>query len=71
VTGLVQENFRVYEDGQPRPIAVLHQGEAPVTMGLVIDRSQSMRPKTAALLVAVSALLKWIPQRRRAIRRGL
>ena len=60
VTGLVQENFQVYEDGQPRPTAVFEQGEAPVTMGLVIDRSQSMRPKTSALLVAVSALLKLI-----------
>ena len=60
VTGLVQENFQVFEDGQLRPTAVFQQGDAPFTMGLVIDRSQSMRPKTPALVVAVSALLKLI-----------
>jgi Ca-activated chloride channel homolog len=58
VSGLGQENFRVFEDGRPQPIAVFHQGDAPVTLGLIIDRSQSMRAKTAALAAAVSALLQ-------------
>ena len=57
VSGLIQENFHVLEDGQPRPIAVFHQGDAPVTLGLIVDRSQSMRQKSPALLAAVSALL--------------
>ncbi len=58
VSGLSQDNFRVYEDGRPQPIAVFHHGDASVTLGLVVDRSQSMRPKRAALLTAVSALLQ-------------
>jgi Ca-activated chloride channel homolog len=57
VSGLNQDNFQVFEDGRPQPIAVFHHGDGPVTLGLIVDRSQSMRPKSAALLVAVSALL--------------
>jgi Ca-activated chloride channel homolog len=58
VNGLIRENFRVFEDGRPQPIAVFHHGEAPVTLGLVVDRSQSMRPKNDALLITLSALLR-------------
>ena len=58
VSDLGQDNFRLYEDGRLQPIAVFLHGEAPFTLGLVVDRSQSMRPKTAALQVALSALLR-------------
>ncbi len=58
VNGLIQENFRVFEDGRLQPIAVFHHGYAPVTLGLVVDRSQSMRPKDDALLTTLSALLQ-------------
>jgi Ca-activated chloride channel homolog len=58
VSGLQPENFRVYEDGRRQPIAVFHHGDAPITLGLIVDRSQSMRRKTPALLAAVSALLQ-------------
>jgi len=58
VGGLSQENFRVLEDGRPQPIAVFHPGGGPVTLGVIVDRSQSMRPKTRALLSAVSTLLQ-------------
>jgi Ca-activated chloride channel family protein len=57
VSGLSQENFRVYEDGRPQDIGVFQRGEASVTLGLIVDRSRSMRPKTALLLAAVSAVL--------------
>ncbi len=58
VSGLSQDDFRVYEDGRQQPIALFHRGDAPITLGMVVDRSQSMRPKSAALLTAVSALLQ-------------
>lgn len=58
VSGLSQDRFRVYEDGRPQPIALFHHGDVPVTLGLIVDRSQSMRPKSAALLIAVAALLR-------------
>jgi Ca-activated chloride channel family protein len=58
VSGLSQENFRVLDSGRPQPIAVFHHGDAPITLGLVVDRSQSMRAKHAAFLAAVSVLLR-------------
>lgn len=58
VSGLSQDNFRVYEDGRPQSIAVFLHGDVPITLGLVIDRSQSMRPKGHALSDAVSAILQ-------------
>ena len=48
----------MFEDGRPQAIAVFHQGDAAVTLGLIVDRSQSMRGKTPALIDAVSALLR-------------
>ena len=58
VGGLSQANFRLFEDGRPRPITAFLHGDVPVTLGLIVDRSQSMRPKRAALAAAVSALLQ-------------
>ena len=58
VGGLTQENFRVLEDGRPQPISAFRYGDAPITLGLIVDRSQSMRPKTRALLISISALLQ-------------
>jgi Ca-activated chloride channel family protein len=58
MTGLKQEDFLVYEDGRARPITAFRQGEEAVTLGLIVDRSLSMQPKTAALVAAVSALLE-------------
>jgi Ca-activated chloride channel homolog len=56
--GLHQDDFRVFEDGRPRSIAAFRQGDEPVTLGLIVDRSQSMQSKTPALLAAVSAVLE-------------
>ena len=58
VSGLNQDNFQVFEDGRPQPIAVFHHGNGPVTLGLIVDRSQSMRPKSAVLQAVVLALLQ-------------
>jgi Ca-activated chloride channel family protein len=58
VSGLSLDNFRVFEDGRPQPIAVFSRGDAPLTLGLIVDRSQSMRTKTPALLAAIGALTR-------------
>jgi VWFA-related protein len=58
VLGLEPSNFRVYENRRPQPITAFHHGDVPVTLGVVVDRSQSMRPKSAALQVALFALLE-------------
>jgi len=45
VTGLRQNDFVVFEDGQPMPITSFHQEDIPVALGIVIDNSGSMRDK--------------------------
>ena len=54
VPDLKTENFRVFEDRAEQKLAVFKREDVPVTMGLVIDNSGSMRDKrekvnTAAL----------------------
>jgi Ca-activated chloride channel family protein len=58
VPDLVEENFRVYEDGRLQPITLFHRGDMPLTIGIVVDRSQSMRGKGDTLTAAVSTLLE-------------
>jgi Ca-activated chloride channel family protein len=55
VIGLAQGNFRVLEDGRPQPVTVFHHGDGPITLGLVIDHSQSMRGHLPGVRAAVSA----------------
>jgi Ca-activated chloride channel family protein len=58
VGGLTQESFRIFDNGRLQPISAFHHGESSVTLGLIVDRSQSMRPKTQALLAAVRSILR-------------
>jgi Ca-activated chloride channel family protein len=58
VGGLTRESFRIFDNGRLQPISAFHHGESSVTLGLIVDRSQSMRPKTQALLAAVTSLLR-------------
>lgn len=55
---LTQEHFQLLEDGRAQPITLFHRGDIPVTLGIVVDRSQSMRGKGAALSAALSTLLQ-------------
>lgn len=55
VTGLTQNDFRVYEDGRPVSIVAFQQGDVPITLGLVVDYSLSMRSKLPAIVEAVKA----------------
>lgn len=58
VSGLSAANFRVLDDGRPSPIATFQSGEIPVTIGLVVDHSQSMTSKLAAVSAAASAFAR-------------
>jgi len=42
-TGLTPQAFRILEDGQPQDVRFFETADAPVTIGLVIDSSGSMR----------------------------
>jgi Ca-activated chloride channel homolog len=58
VTDLSPKNFRVWEDGVPQTVnSVIHQ-DLPVSMGILVDNSGSMRDKRAIVNVAASNLLK-------------
>jgi Ca-activated chloride channel homolog len=52
VTGLPQEAFTVSEGGRPQPIRFYTSDDAPVTVGLMIDNSGSMRPNRERLIAA-------------------
>jgi VWFA-related protein len=52
VTGLDQHAFTVYEDGRPQPIALFRRDDVPVSLGLLIDNSGSMRPLRAKVEAA-------------------
>ena len=45
VSGLKRDNFQIREDGRPQPVQVFKSQDVPVTIGLVVDNSQSMQPK--------------------------
>lgn len=57
VSGLTKNNFRVYEDGKLQALSHFASEDVPVTAGLVIDTSGSMRPKRAEVVKAALAFL--------------
>ncbi len=58
VTNLQQNNFQVYEDGQPQTIVRFSREDVPVSIGIVVDNSGSMRTKRAAVTKAVLNLIQ-------------
>ncbi len=58
VTGLQKSNFRVFEDGHPREITHFASVDTPVTVGLVVDDSGSMRGKRPEVVMAGLAFAK-------------
>jgi len=52
VRGLPRDAFVVYEDGRPQPIAFFANDDTPVSVGLVIDSSQSMFTRRDAVIAA-------------------
>jgi VWFA-related protein len=58
VSGLSKENFQVYEDKAPQQIESFSHEDVPVTVGLVIDNSGSMRPKRSEVIAAAKAFVR-------------
>ncbi len=56
--GLKQENFRVLEDKTEQKLAVFKREDIPVSMGLVIDNSGSMRDKRPRVNAAALTLVE-------------
>jgi Ca-activated chloride channel family protein len=57
VPGLRQENFVVYEDGQPQSIANFGTAEAPFEIALLLDTSGSTRADVALIRQAANAFI--------------
>jgi Ca-activated chloride channel family protein len=55
VSGLDRDSFRIYEDGVLQEIRHFSSEDTPVTVGLVVDNSGSMRPKRPDAIAAVLA----------------
>jgi Ca-activated chloride channel homolog len=58
VTGLKQGDFQIFEEGRREPIVQFGSHDAPVTIGLVVDASASMRSKRAEVVGAGLAFAK-------------
>jgi Ca-activated chloride channel family protein len=57
VSGLSRNNFTVYEDGKLQTVSHFASEDVPVTAGLVIDTSGSMRPNRAQVITAALAFI--------------
>jgi Ca-activated chloride channel homolog len=58
IPGLTKNDFVVYEDKISQSIESVSSEEAPVSMGLVIDTSGSMRPKIVTVSDAARSLIR-------------
>jgi VWFA-related protein len=58
VTNLTRDAFTVMENGAPQQIATFKREDVPVSMGLIVDNSGSMRDKRAKVEAAALALVK-------------
>jgi Ca-activated chloride channel family protein len=52
VSNLGRQDFEVYEDGVPQSLRLFGDEDIPVTVGLVVDHSTTMRPKLAEVTAA-------------------
>jgi Ca-activated chloride channel family protein len=58
VSGLSKDGFQVFEDGVQQQIDSFSHEDIPVTVGLVVDNSSSMRPKRAEVIAAALAFAR-------------
>jgi len=58
VTNLPQSAFTVLENGAPQEIKIFRREDVPVSLGLIIDNSGSMRDKRQGVEAAALALVK-------------
>lgn len=58
VTDLPREAFKVFENNQPQEIRVFRREDIPISLGLVIDNSGSMRTKRQKVEAAAVRLVK-------------
>jgi len=52
VTGLTKDQFKIFDNGKEQPIQTFEAGDIPVTVGLIVDNSGSMRSKKPEVVTA-------------------
>jgi VWFA-related protein len=58
VSNLGEQDFVVYEDGIPQHIRLFRNEDTPVTVGLVVDHSTTMRPKLEEVITAARTFVR-------------
>jgi len=58
ITTVPQSGFKVFENNVEQPIKLFRREDVPVSMGIIIDNSGSMRDKRAKVAAAALALVK-------------
>jgi Ca-activated chloride channel family protein len=51
-SGLTKENFKIMQEKAEQPISIFSAQDVPVTVGLVVDNSGSVRPKKPEIVTA-------------------
>src|SRR5271154_584149 len=58
VTNLPQSAFKVYENNVEQPLKIFNREDVPVSMGIIVDNSGSMREKRPKVAAAALELIK-------------
>jgi Ca-activated chloride channel homolog len=58
INDLSKDDFKVWEDGAPQTVTAFQHQDVPVSMGILVDNSGSMRDKRAAVNAAALDLVK-------------
>ena len=58
VDGIDRERFAIYDEGKRQSIELFSHEDTPVSVGLIIDNSASMRPKIGEVVAATLAFAK-------------
>ncbi len=58
ITDIPQKSFKVYENGAEQPIKVFKREDVPISLGIIIDNSGSMREKRQKVETASMDLVK-------------
>jgi VWFA-related protein len=67
ITDLDREDFHVYEDGKEQEILDFYREDRPITMGILLDSSGSMREKLDEVHEAASAFVDTLRDEDRAL----
>src|ERR1700676_3150427 len=57
VKGLTAQDFKIFEDGHPQTIKQFATEDRPVTIGILVDASGSMRTKQPEVVTAALAFV--------------